>query len=104
MRRRSQGTRATAIIRKSSSLGRSSEDGGKAYQEAAESLGESYGDTIDHTNLLVPKMLMHSEDADRMTKPEIEELGDLLSDMGAVVQSINEGFLSSIRQVPGFVN
>jgi hypothetical protein len=28
-------------------------------------------------------MLMHSEGADRMAKTEIEELGDLLSDMGA---------------------
>jgi hypothetical protein len=27
-------------------------------------------------------LLMHSEGADRMTKAEIEELGDLLSDMG----------------------
>ncbi len=64
----------------SSSLGRISEDG-KAYQQAVKSFAESYGDTIAHTNPLVHKMLMHSEGADRMTKTEIEELGELLYDM-----------------------
>ena len=86
LRRRSQGTVATATASKSSSFGRSSEDG-KAYQEAVESFAESYGDTIDHTNPLVHKMLMHSEGADRMMKTEIEELGDLLSDMGEAPDS-----------------
>jgi hypothetical protein len=65
----------------SSSFGRSSEDG-RAYQQTLESFVESYGDTIDRANPLVHKMLMHSEGADPMTKAEIEELGDLLSDMG----------------------
>ena len=69
-----------------SSLGRSSEDS-KAYQEAVESFAQSYGDTIDHTNPLVPKMLIHSEGADWMTEAEVEELGDLLSDMGAAPDS-----------------
>jgi hypothetical protein len=81
LRRRSQGTEASAMASESSSLGQSSEDG-KAYREAVESLAESYGDTIDRTNPLVHKLLMHSEGADRMAKTEIEELGDLLSDMG----------------------
>ena len=84
--RRSQVRGATAMASESSSLGRSSEDG-KAYQEAVESFAESYGDTIDHTNPLVHKMLMHSEGADRMTKTEIEELGALLSDMGESLDS-----------------
>jgi hypothetical protein len=70
----------------SSSLGRISEDG-KAYREAVKSFAESYGDTIAYTNPLVHKMLMHSEGADRMRKTEIEELGDLLSDMGAAPDS-----------------
>jgi hypothetical protein len=70
----------------SPSLGRNSE-GGKTYQEAVESFAEFYGDTIDHTNPLVYKMLMHSEGAEWMTKTEIEELGDLLSDMAAAPDS-----------------
>ena len=86
LRRRSQGTGATATTSERSSLGRSSEDG-KAYQAAVESFAESYGETIDHTNPLVHKMLMHSEGADRMAKTEIEELGDLLSDMGEASDS-----------------
>jgi hypothetical protein len=91
LRRRSQGTEANAMASESSSLGRSSEDG-KAYQQAVESLAESYSDTIDRTNPLVHKMLMHSEGADRMTKTEIEELGDLLSDMG---EAPNSGVIGS---------
>jgi hypothetical protein len=96
LRRRSRGTGASAIASESSSLGRSSESG-KAYREAVESLAESYGDTIEHTNPLVHKLLMHSEGADRMTKTEIEELGDLLSDMGeapdsGVIGSYPEGY------------
>jgi hypothetical protein len=95
-RRRSEGTGAIAMTGESSSLGWSSEDG-KAYQEAVESFAESYGDTIDHTNPLVHKMLMHSEGADRMTKTEVEELGGLLSDMGEapdseVIGSYPEGY------------
>jgi len=86
LRRRSQGTGATAMASERSSPGRSSEDG-KAYQEAVESLAEFYGDTIDHTNPLVHKLLMYSEGTDRMTKIEIEELGDLLSDMGEAPDS-----------------
>lgn len=86
LRRRSQGTGATAVASEGSSLGRSSEDG-KAYQEAVESFAESYGDTIERANPLVYKMLMHSEGADPMTEAEIEELGDLLSDMGAAPDS-----------------
>ena len=70
----------------SPSRGRNSEDG-KTYQEAVESFAESYGDTIDHSNPLVHKMLMHSEGAEWMTKTEIEELGDLLSDVGGAPDS-----------------
>jgi len=86
LRTRSQGPGAIAMASKSSSLGGSREDG-EAYQEAVESFAESYRDTIDHTNPLVHKMLMHSEGADRMTKTEIEELGDLLSDIGEAPDS-----------------
>lgn len=86
LRRQSQSTRVTAMASESSSLGWNSEDG-KTYQDAAKSFAESYGDTIDHTNPLVHKMLIHSEGVDWMTKTEIEELGDLLSDTGAAPDS-----------------
>jgi hypothetical protein len=80
LRRRSRERDATAVA------SRSFQDS-KAYQEAVESFAESYGETIDHTNPLVHKMLMHSEGAEQMTKTEIEDLGDLLSDMGAAPHS-----------------
>jgi hypothetical protein len=86
LRRRSRGTGAIAMASASSSLGRSTEDG-KAYQEAVESFAQSYGDTIDRADPLVHKMFMHSEGADRMTEAEIEELGVLLSVMGAALDS-----------------
>jgi hypothetical protein len=86
IRGRNQGTKATAMASESFSLGRSTEDG-KIYREAVESFAESYGGTIDRTNPLVHKMLMHSEGAEWMTKTEIEELGDLLSEMGAAPDS-----------------
>ena len=88
LRRPSQGTGATArTAGESSSLGRSSEAGGKAYQEAVESFAKSYGETIEHTNPLVHKMLMHSEGANRMRKTDIEELGALLSEMAEAADS-----------------
>jgi hypothetical protein len=86
LRRRSHRAGATATASERSSFGRSNEDG-RTYQAAVESFAESYGDTIDHTNPLVHKMLMHSEGADRMAETEIEELGDLLSDMGEAPDS-----------------
>jgi hypothetical protein len=65
----------------SSSVGESNGDG-EAYQKAVETFAQHYSDTINRANPLVHEMLMHSEGADRMTKADIEELGDLLSDMG----------------------
>jgi hypothetical protein len=59
----------------------------ETYRKAVETFARHYSDTIDHTNPLVHKMLMHSEGADTMTKVDIEELGDLLSDMGAAPHS-----------------
>jgi hypothetical protein len=69
----------------------------EAYQKAVEIFARHYSETIGHANPLVHKMLMHSEGADTMTKVDIEELGDLLSDMGAaphseVVGSYPEGY------------
>jgi hypothetical protein len=64
----------------SSSLGESNEDG-EAYQEAVESFARSYRSTIGYANPLVHEMFMHSQGADRMTKADIEELADLLSEM-----------------------
>jgi hypothetical protein len=69
----------------------------EAYRKAVEAFARHYSDTIGRTDPLVHKMLMHSEGADTMTKVDIEELGDLLSDMGAaphseVVGSYPEGY------------
>ncbi len=85
---RSQGAGNTAMA---------GEDG-EAYQEAVDSLARSYDDTIEHANPLVHKLLMHSEGTVRMTRTEIEELGDLLSAMGEapdsdVIGSYPEGYV-----------
>ena len=58
-----------------------------AYQKAVETFARHYSDTIGHTNPLVHKMLMHSEGADTMTRADIEELGELLSDISAASHS-----------------
>ena len=41
-----------------------------------------YGNAISETNPLVHGLLMQSEGVDRMTEAEVEELGDLLSELG----------------------
>ena len=81
---RSASTEATSMASESFVRGRSHEDG-LAYQEAVEAFVESYRDTINATNPLVHKLLMHSEGAQQMTKAEAQELGSLLSDMDRTV-------------------
>jgi hypothetical protein len=88
---------ADGVVRASGSASGDHYQDDEAYQKAVETFARHYSDTIDHTNPLVHKMLMHSEGADTMTKVDIEELGDLLSDMGAashseVVGSYPEGY------------
>ncbi len=80
LRGRGGSTEANTMASESFVRGRSHEDG-LAYQEAVESFVESYRDTINDTNRLVHKLLMHSEGAQQMTKAEAQELGYLLSDM-----------------------
>jgi|SRR5215212_6801842 len=53
----------------------------EAYQKAVETFARHYSDIIGLTTPLVHEMFVHSEGADTMTKADIEELGDLLSDM-----------------------
>ena len=62
------------------SLGEGDEDA-EAYQETVESFARHYGDTIDNTSSLVHVMFMHSEGDHRMTKAEVGEISDLLSEM-----------------------
>ncbi len=69
-----------------SSLGGSNEDG-EAYGEAVESFARRYGGIVDRADPLVHEMLMHSEGADTMARSDIEELADLLSEMGEAPDS-----------------
>jgi hypothetical protein len=94
--RRSESTGAAATASASFTHRRNNENG-KAYQEAVESFAETYGDTIDHTNSLVHKLLMYSEGASHMTKTEAYKLGDLLYDMdrapnSEIIGSYPEGY------------
>ena len=96
LREGSEGTGATVTTGRSLSLKQSNEDG-EAYQDAVESFARHYRSTIGHADPLVHEMLMHSEGADSMTKTKVEELGALLSDMGAapdseVIGSYPEGY------------
>ena len=88
---------ADGVVRASGSASGDHYQDDEAYQKAVETFAWHYSETIDHTNPLVHKMLMHSEGADTMTNVDIEELADLLSDMGAaphseVVGSYPEGY------------
>jgi hypothetical protein len=94
--RRSESTGAAATASASFTHGRNNENF-KAYQEAVELFAETYGDTIEHTNSLVHKMLMYSEGANTMTKTEAHKLGDLLYDMdrapnSVAIESYPEGY------------
>ncbi len=73
------------------------DDQDRAYEQEVRSFVGFYGNTINETDPLVHKLLMHSEGAGRMTEAEAEELGDLLSEMGdasdsEVIGSYPEGY------------
>jgi hypothetical protein len=73
------------------------DDRGRDYEQRVGSFVRFYENAINETNPLVHGLLMQSEGADRMTEAEVEELGDLLSEIGGapdagVIGSDPEGY------------
>jgi hypothetical protein len=69
----------------------------RGYEQRVGSFVAFYGNAISETSPLVHGLLMQSEGVDRMTETEVEELGDLLSELGgapdsAVIGSYPEGY------------
>ena len=67
------------------------------YEQRVGSFVAFYGNAVSETNPLVHGLLMQSEGVDRMTGAEVEELGDLLSELGdapdsAIIGSYPEGY------------